>query len=130
MFLCKETNVNLIPSLATKVDHGLKCELFNYKTLGKSMGDLQDLSQGKVFLDLTPKARPMRGKVSKLDLRSLSHFYLTQDALKRVKRQALTGKDTREPHIRQGLASETFTTGQNQTIQLQDGHERTLHLRS
>lgn len=85
---------------------------------------------GKAFLDLTPKTCPMRGRVSELDRRNLSRFYLTQDAPKRVKTQVLTGRDTCESHIRQGLASRTFTTGQNQTMQPEDGHEWTLHLRS
>ena len=68
------------------------------KLLGFMDLDLETQPElGKGYLGLTPKARP---KVGELDLRNISHFHLVQDAWKRVKRQVLTGKGTREPHIR------------------------------
>ena len=53
------------------------------------MGEnLQDLGVGKEFLDLTPKAQPIKGKSDKLGIIKSKGFCFVKDLIKRMKRQA------------------------------------------
>lgn len=54
--------------------------------------DLSNPQLGKAFLNVTSKAQATKGKVVKLDLIKIKRFYVSQDTVKKMKKQPTKGR--------------------------------------
>lgn len=58
-----------------------------HKSIKLSNENIYNLELGKEFLDMTPKAQPMKEKIGKLDLIEIKNFGSGKDTIWKVKRQ-------------------------------------------
>lgn len=76
----------------------VKCKAISFWK--KTRRNLQDLEVGKEFIDLTPRAWSIKGKIDKLGFIKIKNIHSVKDFVKWMKRQACRlGKNICKQHI-------------------------------
>lgn len=68
------------------MDHRYNIEHKICKSLEKNRRKYSRLGLGKMFIDLTPKAQSIKGKMDKLDLIKIKNFSSVKGTIKKMKR--------------------------------------------